>query len=278
MPYKFKPNRMYRMPTHFGPTTGPRQGEGGRKFANVDSPKVTRRSVSFLTNRDHLEELLPEGLELGTEPVVTVSYSIITEIEWLAGRGYNTLGVSFPAVFEGEENSVSGSFLTVLWENLADPIITGREELGFSKIYCELPEPRVHRGTTHCTASWMGFKFMDMKIRDRVPRQAEERRDPALQVLPEDRGMGDARGLPLHAHPLRGLERDREGDVEGRGLRAVSRGHMGGPTDALLHRQRVTRPGDKGVPGGHDGQDSRREGPQRPAHPPMTHTPEELAG
>jgi hypothetical protein len=164
MPYKFKPDRMYRMPTHFGPTTGPRQGEGGRKFANVDSPKVTRRSVSFLTNRDQLEELLPEGLELGAEPIVTVSYSIITEIEWLAGRGYNTLGVSFPAVFDGEEDSVSGSFLSVLWENLTDPIITGREELGFSKIYCELPEPRVHRGTTHCIASWMGFRFMDLKI------------------------------------------------------------------------------------------------------------------
>jgi hypothetical protein len=165
MPYKFKPNRMYRMPTHFGPTTGPRQGEGGRKFANVDSPKATRRSVSFLTNRDQLEELLPEGLELGAEPVVTVSASYIKEIEWLAGRGYNTLGVSFPVTFDGEEDHVSGSFLTVLWENLADPIITGREELGFSKIYCELPEPRASQGLTHCIASWMGFKFMDMKIR-----------------------------------------------------------------------------------------------------------------
>ena len=166
MPYKFKQGMMYRMPTHFGPTTGPRQGEGGRKFANKASPKVTRRSVSFLTNRDQLEELLPEGLELGAEPVVTISASYITEIEWLAGRGYNTLGVSFPAVFAGEEDHVSGSFLTVLWENLTDPIITGREELGFSKIYCELPEPRVCQGLTHCTASWMGFKFMDMKIRD----------------------------------------------------------------------------------------------------------------
>ena len=81
MPYKFKPGSMYRMPTHFGPTTGPRQGEGGRRFANEGSPKVTRRSVSFLTNRDQLEGLLPEGLELGAEPVVTVSASYITEIE-----------------------------------------------------------------------------------------------------------------------------------------------------------------------------------------------------
>ena len=163
MPYKFKPGMMYRMPTHFGPSLGPRQGEGGRKFANLNSPKVTARSVSFLTNQEQLKELLPEGFQVGAEPVVTVRATWITEIEWLAGRGYNTLGVSFPAVFNGNEDHAVGNFLTVLWENLTDPILTGREELGFSKIYCELPEPRICQGQTHCIASWMGFKFMDMK-------------------------------------------------------------------------------------------------------------------
>jgi hypothetical protein len=68
---------------------------------------------------------------------------------------------------------VVGDFLTVLWENLADPIITGREELGFSKIYCELPEPRVCQGETHCLASWMGFKFMDLNIRNLTPLPPE---------------------------------------------------------------------------------------------------------
>jgi len=155
---------MYRMPTHFGPSLGPRQGEAGRKFVNLRSPKITARSVSFLTNQEQLEELLPEGFEVGVEPVVTVEVTCITEIEWLAGRGYNTLGVSFPVVFNGKKDHAEGSFLTVLWENLADPILTGREELGFSKIYGEIPEPRIHQGQTHCTASWLGFKFMDLKI------------------------------------------------------------------------------------------------------------------
>jgi hypothetical protein len=95
----------------------------------------------------------------------------MTEIDWLAGRGYNTLGVSFPAIFAGKRDRAVGNFLTVLWENLADPIITGREELGYSKIYCELPEPRVHQGETHCIASWMGFKFMDLHIKNLQPAQ-----------------------------------------------------------------------------------------------------------
>ena len=101
VPYPFQPGKMYRMPTHFGPRTGPRQGEDGRKFENKDTPKTTTIAVSFLTNAEQLEELLPEGFELAGEPVVTVAASYMTEIEWLAGRGYNTLGVSFPAPFQG---------------------------------------------------------------------------------------------------------------------------------------------------------------------------------
>ena len=141
------------MPTHFGPRTGPRQGPGGRQFENIDSPRTTRISVSFLSNSAQLEALLPPGFTLDGEPVVTIAASYMTEIEWLAGRGYNTLGVSFPASFQGQEDGVSGSFLTVLWENLTDPIITGREELGFAKIYCELPPPTALNDDYRLTAS-----------------------------------------------------------------------------------------------------------------------------
>ncbi len=164
MSYTFDAGAMYRMPTHFGPATGPRRGPDGKGFACVDSPKSTAVSVSFLTERAALEAHLPPGFTVGPEPVVTVTATYMTEIDWLAGRGYNTLGVSWPATFRGERDQVSGNFLSVLWENLTDPIITGREELGFSKIYCELPEPAVYRGDYHCTASWLGFKFMDMRV------------------------------------------------------------------------------------------------------------------
>ena len=173
MGYKFDPKAMYRMPTHFGPRTGPRYGPDGRKFECKDNPKSTSISVSFLTNSEQLEAFLPPGFSLNGEPVVSVSGGYMKEIEWLAGRGYNTLGVSFPVIFNGEVDRATGSLLTVLWENLTDPILTGREELGFSKIYCELPEPLTFNGETHCTASWLGFKFMDMHVRptEQVPIQ-----------------------------------------------------------------------------------------------------------
>lgn len=164
MSYTFLSGAMYRMPTHFGPATGPRRGPDGQGFACEDSPKSTNVSVSFLTEREALEAHMPPGFTVGAEPVVTVSATYMTEIDWLAGRGYNILGVSWPAIFQGEKDRASGSFLSVLWENMTDPIITGREELGYSKIYCELPVPNVYRGNYHCVASWMDFKFMDLRV------------------------------------------------------------------------------------------------------------------
>ena len=174
MPYQFDPDQMYRMPTHFGARTGPRRGPDGRRFECRDNPRSTSISVSFLSNAAQLERFLPPGFALDGEPVVTVTAAYMTEIEWLAGRGYNTLGVAFPARFEGEVDRLSGSFLSVLWENLTDPILTGREELGFSKIYCELPAPTVLRGKHHVSASWLGFKFLDLYVEDLQAQSADE--------------------------------------------------------------------------------------------------------
>ena len=174
MPYSFQNGRMYRMPTHFGPRTGPRQGPDGQRFECIDSPRSTALSVSFLSSPAQLAALLPSGFSLAGEPIVTVTATYITEIEWLAGRGYNTLGISFPARFRGEVDDLRGNFLTVLWENLTDPIITGREELGFSKIYCELPQPTCLRGEHHATASWLGFKFMDLHLSELQPQSPSE--------------------------------------------------------------------------------------------------------
>ncbi len=166
MSYQFDRAKMYRMPTHFGPRMGPRQSPDGRTFECRDNPRATSIAVSFLAQAAQLEAFLPPGFALDGSPIVTVSATYMTEIEWLAGRGYNTLGLSFPVRFDGEVDHVRGSLLTVLWENLTDPIITGREELGFSKIYCELPAPTVLRGEYHVTASWLGFKFLDLRISD----------------------------------------------------------------------------------------------------------------
>lgn len=169
MSYSFEPHQHYRMPTHFGPATGPRRGPGGRRFNCQDSPKTTAIAVSFLSRRDQLRALLPPGFTLGAEPIVTVTASYMKEIEWLAGRGYNMLGVTIPAVYHSRTGPVAGSLLMVLWENLTEPIITGREELGFAKIFADLPEPTTRDGETRCLANWDGFTFMELAVRPLNP-------------------------------------------------------------------------------------------------------------
>ena len=174
MSYQFQPGKLYRMPTHFGPSVGPRQGPDGRRYDCRDGPKVTAVAVNFLTHPEQLAALLPQRFEVGPQPIVTVYATYMKQIEWLAGRGYNTLGVTFPAVFQGDVDRAEGQFLAVLWENLADPIISGREELGFSKVYCELPEPNVLVGGMKCQASWLGFTFLDLKVQNLTPQSRDQ--------------------------------------------------------------------------------------------------------
>jgi hypothetical protein len=191
MGYKIEQDLMYMMPTHFGPMSGPRQGPDLKPFGQVASPKSTTYTVSFLTRADRLEALCPPGFTVAGEPVVTVASVHMTEVEWLAGRGYNVLGVMFPVAYSGEQDRAAGPLLAVLWENLADPILTGREQIGFAKIYAEIPAPIVRGNETHLSASWLGFRFVDIEIRNLVevpaadypPPPARERDGVALGML-----------------------------------------------------------------------------------------------
>jgi hypothetical protein len=164
---------MYRMPTHFGPSTGPRHGTRGERFLHDRRRSLTIRA-SFLTDAAALDKLTPAEFALWGEPVVTLHASYMTEIPWLAGRGYNVLGFEWPVRFAGKIDTVEGEFLSVLWENLAEPILTGREELGFAKIFCDLPEPRRLGSTLEFGASWQGFRFLDVRVTGLSPIAAED--------------------------------------------------------------------------------------------------------
>lgn len=193
MPFTLHPEKFYRMPVVFGPSLGPRQRESRHRLFSKESPKATIITVRFATDSKPLEDLLPEGFALASDPVVSVRATYLKEIPWLAGRGYNHLGISFPATFKGKRDTVTGDFLTVMWENLCDPIITGREDLGYSKIYCELPEPVAEAGTTHCTASWLGFKFMDLRVVDLKTATNEE---TAALAAPQCEGVLHYKYMP----------------------------------------------------------------------------------
>ena len=161
----FDPNARlrHRMPVFYGPSTGPRQGPDGLPFDWSNAPR-TVASVSFLTDAAHLEALLPPGFSLDGDPIVSVEHFNLRELPWLAGRGYEALGMRFPARFDGAVDHVRGPLLTVMWENLTDAILTGREELGYSKLFADLPPPAVGERERTYEASWGGHRFLTLEL------------------------------------------------------------------------------------------------------------------
>jgi acetoacetate decarboxylase len=197
MSYRFEAGRIYRMPTHFGPAPGPRQLPDGIARDAKRSPRRLSVAASFLTDPAALERHLPDRFTLAGEAVVTVEFHHMTDIDWLAGRGYTMIWVSWPATFTGQRDRATGRFLAVVWENLADPIITGRDEIGHPKLYAEIAEPRRWNGTQICTAGWMGFRFLQLEVselRDTEPVRQAAASDGTLMLkyTPRTGAWGEA--------------------------------------------------------------------------------------
>ena len=69
---------------------------------------------------------------------------------------------------ERARKRLAGYFVPVLWESMADPILTGREELGWPKIFADIPAPVHEAGRWRASASWEGFTFLDIAAGDFV--------------------------------------------------------------------------------------------------------------
>lgn len=157
--------RLYRMPTQFGPYPGPRQRSDGGRYGLAQGPEKQTVAVRYRSDGDALQRLLPSGVTLDGEPIVTVELQKLRNVPFLAGRPYDTLGVKIPARFEGRRDRVRGHFLLVIWENVADCVISGREDLGYSKLFADIDGPNRCGDTLRAHASWFGHKFCALEFR-----------------------------------------------------------------------------------------------------------------
>jgi hypothetical protein len=129
--------------------------------------------------------------------VVTVEFHHMTDIDWLAGRGYTMIWIGWPATFRGHRDRATGKFLAVVWENLADPIITGRREIGHPKLYAEIAEPRQWNGAQICAAGWMGFRFLELEVSQLRDAERDRPGPPSdgtlmLKYTPRTEAWGEA--------------------------------------------------------------------------------------
>jgi hypothetical protein len=168
MTFEFKPGVRYRMPVVFGPASGPRQKPDGNLWSPEETGTMNAQwmTVSYRTERSSLERILPPGFALRGEPQVHVSLAYFHNLWWLAGRGYGILNVEIPVVYTGTTERIEGSFCPVLFEGIPDAIMTGREELGFPKLFADIPLLDIDHeaGTASGEASWFGFKFFDIQL------------------------------------------------------------------------------------------------------------------
>ena len=153
------PAGSYLMPAHFGPRQFDPRSSGWYR-------DVTSMTVSYLTDRERLAALLPEPFEVGEEPLVSVVYARNRDVDWLAGRGYNLIGVDAPVRYRHGDTDLGGTYSLVLWENLADAILHGRELHGIPKLFADIPDHDEADGSWRCEASHFGHRIVEMGITD----------------------------------------------------------------------------------------------------------------
>jgi hypothetical protein len=186
---------LFRMPTVFGPASGPRNVPARRQQHRYAHDRVSL-TIEASTDAVALAALLPPRCSLAGEPVVSVSVECLTRLGWLAGRGYNLVMIKFPNVaYAGSEGRVIGDFVAVVWESLCDSIITGRDEIAFPKIYADIENHRIVGDSCISSASWLGFRFFDIRATDLVaatPTASEARASLAYKYIPMTGRWGEA--------------------------------------------------------------------------------------
>ena len=90
------------------------------------------------------------------------------------------MGVHIPVSYSGQSESARGPLLLVMWENFTDAILTGREELGYAKVFADLPQPTMRDGGRSYTASWWGHQFFSMDIDELIPAPTPTPRPAAI--------------------------------------------------------------------------------------------------
>lgn len=198
----FDPPKSYMMPTFFGPRYSGEKSTGWYR-------DVTAMTVAYETDRAKLQKLLPEGFTASDPAIITVTYACNKDIDWLAGRGYNLIGVHASVSFTGNHDQLTGQLALVMWEDLCDPIITGRELQGIPKLYATIPEHKILTGQWLAHAEHFDNPIVKISISDltSVPldqveasrAQTQENQNPmGYRYIPGMLGYGEGFGHPTH--------------------------------------------------------------------------------
>jgi len=173
MKFQFETGKVYEMPVFFGPAPTPKSPDSSGRYILNKPADVEAVSVQFETDSNKLEALLPERFS-SNAPVVSVTACEFCNIGSFAGNTYYLINISTPVHYDGKEEQVDGDLVLAMFENHAEPIIGGRDQLGYSKIYADIPRYVKNKQTIKTSAFSWGFKFLDISIDLDQPAQDVE--------------------------------------------------------------------------------------------------------
>ena len=148
---------------------GPRQNASGAPHtSSVGSSTVARATIKFKTSSTLLKNLFPsQSYSFAVRDTVAIArFSIesLRNIAWLGGGGYDLLALYVDGVNYTKKDGkvLQGTYCPVMFENLTDPILSGREELGMPKVFSDIDIVKTD-GDYKASVSWRGNKWAEFE-------------------------------------------------------------------------------------------------------------------
>jgi acetoacetate decarboxylase len=195
--FQVETGELYLMPAHFGHRTAEDDGR-------VD--EVTTTIVTFETDPNAAAALLPAEFELTDPATVIVVHAENRGVHYMAGRGYNLVGVNLGARFRGANDEYTGSYSLIMWESDGLPVVLGRELLGVPKLVAGIPDAQTLEGRRLFSVSEYGHKLVDAQVQDlaeldeagvgEVQRRLDQSQWMAWRYLPALGGRGNEASCP----------------------------------------------------------------------------------
>ena len=156
------------MPANFGSNL---YGWDGKNCHFVEEHAIV---ISYFTDRNKLQKVLPPGFTAPENPLITAYFSMCKGVDIIGGHSYNLLGINAQAAYEGKEDKQSGVFCFVMWENNFVAVAGGREIIGVPKLVVDVQPAWTKNNRTGYRASENGFCFVEAEVSNLKKMSDEE--------------------------------------------------------------------------------------------------------